>query len=131
MKLVLPKDSKIKSFEFAVFSDSDKARAGQSVIALGGVSLDIARGTILGFGEESLMEAPPITEGDQPAGELPALEKIKILNTNLTLSRFYSGTPVVDLDGSVLGLVLIRDSKIIIVPSNFLRVFIDSLQTKS
>ncbi|OGI81906.1 hypothetical protein A3I25_01005 [Candidatus Nomurabacteria bacterium RIFCSPLOWO2_02_FULL_42_17] len=130
MKLILPKDSKIKSFEFTAFSDSDKARAGQSVIALGGVGLDIARGTILGFGEESLVEAPPVAEGDQPAGGLPVLEKIKTLNTNLTLSRSYSGTPVVDLDGSVLGFVLIRDSKTIIIPVNFLRSFIDNTQIK-
>lgn len=126
-KLVLQKDSKVKSFSFIAFSDSDKARAGQSIIALGGAGLEIARGTVLGFGEEVVAEAPPVAEGEAP----PVLEKIKTLNTNLNLGRSYSGTPIVDLDGSTLGLVLIRDAKTIIAPSNFLRAFIDNIQKTS
>ncbi len=98
-----------KSFSFSSFGNSDALKVGQTVVApstLDGESLNVAKGII------SRLAAEPAS-ADAP-------EKITGIMLTMSLGRANSGGPLLNTDGEVIGLVLVKEGNTIVVPSNVL-----------
>lgn len=108
LQIVIPETSKTKTFEFSNLMDSETLKVGQNVIAIN--SSNVTIGTFTGFGEIEIGK-----------------EKIKTINDNLNLGKSYGGSPVVDTNGNILGVVLPQEEGTITIPSNYIKEAIDSL----
>lgn len=98
-----------KSFDFSSFGNSDALKVGLTVVApstLDGESLNVAKGII------SRLTAEPATDN--------ALAKVTGITLTMSLGRANSGSPLLNTDGEVIGLVLVKDGNTVIIPSNVL-----------
>lgn len=86
-----------KSFSSAVFGDSSSLKIGQTVVSPSspdGISLNVAKGTI--------------SRAQEDAGAPGVIATISLA---MNLGKASSGAPLLDTEGAVIGIVLIRDSE--------------------
>jgi S1-C subfamily serine protease len=97
-------DGRARTFDYSSFGDSGALKIGQTVIALStldGDSLNVAKGIISGLVQD-------------------AADPKVIANIALTMSlgKANSGSPLLDTNGTVIGLILIKNDVVQVIPAN-------------
>ncbi len=96
-----------RTFAPVVFGDSSKLKVGQTVIApssLDGDSLNVAKGIIARVNEDG-------------AG----IDSAQMITLTMSLGRANSGSPLLNTDGEVVGLVVANENAVAVIPSNLLK----------
>lgn len=147
---------RLSPVELSDLSGDNSLRLGQTVIALGGKDGgDVHSGIISGFRESpSLEEAllgyliKPVesllavtdplsqtgaignaTDGGNTAGTIEA-KKINFIKTAISFGKESSGGPLIDLNGKVIGMNIVRDGVSLAFPSTSIKEVIASLPSK-
>lgn len=113
-----PNTQVFKTFDFSSLGDSDAVKVGQTVVApstLDGESLNVAKGIISRINTE-------------PASGSTSAKVTGIMLT-MSLGRANSGGPLLDTDGEVIGLVLVKDGNTVVIPSNVLSEVITKINS--
>jgi S1-C subfamily serine protease len=122
---IIPEDSKQK-FEYAELADSDAIRLGQSVLALKMKEISIG---IISAIEELPTASIESDEQLAEASSAPSPKPYKTFKISQNLGSSFSGSPLINLDGKVVGMFLLRDGQGII-PSNMIQNLLESLKTR-
>lgn len=143
---------RLSPVELSDLSGDNSLRLGQTVIALGGKGgEDVFNGIISGFRKSpSLAEAllgyqtkvgdalsgiitdPLLQTGavSNATGNEAEVKTINFIKTNISLGKESSGSPLVDLNGKVVGMNLVREGVSVAIPSSFIKEAIASLPAK-
>jgi len=100
------------------FSDGTLLKIGQTVIALSGSPDSVVKTILSGKNEVPAMDATDTAKA-KPA------EETLLLNNDL--SKDYSGMPIVDIDGGVVGVAVVRESGMTVYPVNAVQAAIAAL----
>jgi S1-C subfamily serine protease len=95
------------------FGDTENLRLGQTVIAIGGLSGDTVSTGIVSKLNENIVELP--VEGEENQTTIGTLGTII---SNIAFSSDYSGGPLIDVDGFLLGINITRKDGDFSVPIN-------------
>lgn len=111
LKAQMPDDAKDKKFPLvSSLGDPSKMKPGQTMIVLGD---QVISGFFSGFKEiKNQLESSIVVQGslpDETKKEVP----INSLAVNFNISKAYAGSPVVNLDGEIVGIVVYGDSSVI------------------
>ena len=117
LKAVPVKDEKgdFKSFGFSTLGDSNALKVGQTVISpssLDGESVNVAKGII-----SRLIQDPADAS------------TISSIILTMSIGRANSGSPLLDTDGAVIGLVLVKNGSVEVIPSAVLKTAVAALPT--
>jgi len=95
--------------------DSDKARIGQTVLVVSPGADTLQKGLISGIVRDST------TDGDATSTPATAVTSVKLFKLSIALSSENSGSPLINLDGQVIGITIYKDGLKVAVPSNILK----------
>ena len=113
LSIVLPKDFKVE--EESAFLDPNAVSLGQKVFVISGVSS--SRITIGNVTE--------LEERGSGGSELPTKELPPNIKTNLSLRNSDSGAPIFGTDGSIIGIIIMREGGISVVTTNIIKSLVD------
>lgn len=126
--------AKIKTLNFSVLGDSDALKPGQSIIALSTETGNVLQGIFSGFYDKKVV--PPMdttitattvgitttTATTTPvAVAVTPVDVFKLLNLSINLGKSYSSSPVIDIDGNVIGFSILKAEEMQILPSNIVK----------
>ncbi len=141
---------KLSPVELSDLSGENTLKLGQTVVALGGKDgSDVYSGIISGFRKSASLEEAILSYGAKVAEALAAasdpslqsaavgnassngsggttvtegeVKTINFIKTSLSLGKESSGSPLIDLNGKVIGMNLVRDGASITVPSTYIK----------
>lgn len=146
---------KLSPVELSDLNGDNALKLGQTVIALGGKDGgDVYSGIISGFRESVSLEEAFLGYIVKPADSLLAVtdplsqtgaignatengntgttevKKINFIKTAISLGKESSGSPLIDLNGKVIGMNIVRDGVSLAFPSTSIKEVIASLLTK-
>jgi S1-C subfamily serine protease len=97
--------------------NSGDIKLGQTVIAIGGLSENtVSTGIVSKLNKEKITVPTEIAEGEE--AKSTEVEILKAIISNISFSSDYSGGPLMDVDGFILGINLKRKDGNISVPVN-------------
>ncbi|MBX4215455.1 S1C family serine protease [Candidatus Parcubacteria bacterium] len=96
-----------------VLGDSDKLRIGQTVLVVSPAGDTLQKGLISGLVRDATTEGSATTT--------PPVTSVKLVKLSIVLSDDNSGSPLLNLDGDVIGITIYRDGLKVAVPSNVLK----------
>jgi len=106
-------------------------RLGQTTLALAGkTSTEVLQGIISSIKKDTKIVIKEVTDGEETLQEERELEYVSEIKTNMTLARSASGSPLVNTDGDVIGINLVRDGKAFAVASTMIKELILSLENQ-
>jgi len=119
LKVVQPKDlEEPQKFSKPSFGDSNSTRLGQTIVAIGGNQNNVVLSGIISEIVKKTVSAPT-KEGEEPSeskGEAPEISVVSSLISNLNFTPSYSGGPLMDVDGFLLGINIVRKTGDYTVP---------------
>lgn len=107
LKIIAPEEG-LAPLSSAILIGREGLRVGQNVIAIYGPPIGVSTGIISGFLESVV---PPEDEEDE---EITILDRIMI---TVSLSALQSGSIVINRDGEMIGLAVVRDGETSVIPS--------------
>jgi len=122
-------DAVEKKFSTVTLANSDKVRLGQTTLALAGKSsTEVLQGIISSIEKDTKIIKERITEGEETIQEEKKLEYVATIRTNMAFTRSISGSPLINTDGDVIGINLVRDGGVFAVASTMIKELILSLE---
>lgn len=134
---------KLSPVELSDLSGDNSLKLGQTVIALGGKDGgDVYSGIISGFRESSSLEEALLSYMTKPIDSLLAVtdplsqtgaignavengtenvKKVNFIKTGISLGKESSGSPLIDLNGKVIGMNLVREGVTVAFPSSSIK----------
>lgn len=109
------------------FGDSDKLKIGQTVLVIS-PSGDLQKGIISGLVRDIVTEG--IATSTENTGNAPSsqeIKTIKLIKVNIPLSKDNSGSPLVNLNGEVVGITIYKEGVKVAIPSNLIKESMASL----
>lgn len=132
LKIILgEKDPVDKKFPILSFANMSALKLGQTLVSISGANRDIvSMGVISGI---STIEVPVVKEVDTTIKDT----KDKVVETKTQISRIdsdirdvtLSGTPVINVFGDMVGMMLITSSDRMVVPSSDIVLLLQSIKT--
>jgi S1-C subfamily serine protease len=117
LKVVQPEDlEEDLKFPKPSFGDPNTLRLGQSIVAIGGNESNIVSSGIVSQIGKSVIEVPVVNEDEEETVE--EREITSSLVSNISFSSDYSGGPLIDVDGFLLGINIVRKTGDFSVPVN-------------
>lgn len=110
--------------KYLELGDSNKARLGQTVLILSPGGTSIEKGFISGLIQDSTTEG---AASSTPA--TPAVTTVKLLKLSINLSADNSGSPLINLDGEVIGITIYTEGLKVAVPSEIVKAALAELKT--
>jgi len=119
LKANSPKEGQsLPKFNNPSFGNSSDIRLGQTVIAIGGLSDNVvSTGIVSRLNKEKITVPADVSKGEEEA-ETKEIEVLSSVVSNISFSADYSGGPLIDVDGFLLGINLKRKDGDISVPVN-------------
>lgn len=108
-------------------SDSSKLKIGQTVLVVSPETETLQKGLISGLVRDDAADTATTTDATPVVKDV---KSIKLIKLSITLSKENSGSPLVNLDGGVIGITIYRDGSKIAIPSNIIKDSISSLAQK-
>ena len=131
IKSGVDKEKKLSAQNFykVKFADSDSVRLGQTVIAIDGShNLKVSKGIISKINKsEKIIKAKDDKNGDTGTID-KTLKYISSIETDVSLNKSASGSPMINIDGEVIGMDINRADKSFVVPSNLIKEIVQSIK---
>ncbi len=100
---------KVKAFKFGTLGDSNSLKLGQTVLATSNKGTDVSRGIITSL---------PKSDATDPKN--PPKSVFSEIGTTLKTTSSFSGVPVINLDGQIIGVMIETDAGASVVPTEFM-----------
>lgn len=130
-KIVPPKDSpEDLKFSRASFGEADSLKLGQTVVALGGLAeRSVSTGIISRIETIDVEKESAINPKDEETETI--IEKVVFsISTNISVSDEYKGSPLLDIDGLVVGVNIKKGTTGVALPSNVILEMINAVRTE-
>ena len=104
-----------------VFGDSDKLKIGQTILVVSPTG-DLQKGIISGLVRDIVTEG--VATSTENTGDLSSsqgIKTIKLIKISISLSKDNSGSPLVNLDGRIIGITIYREGVRVVIPSNLIK----------
>lgn len=127
LKIVQPEDlEEDLKFPKPSFGNPNTLRLGQSVVAIGGNESNVVSSGIISQVKKSTIEVLVVNEDDEEIVE--EQEITSSLISSISFSSDYSGGPLIDVDGFLLGINIVRKTGDFSVPVNIVLDLLSEIQ---
>jgi hypothetical protein len=100
------------------FGDTGNIKLGQTVVAIGGLSSNSVLSGLISRIDKKTIEVPK-TESTSTSTQTQKIEVVSNMVSNISIPVDYSGGPLIDVDGFLLGLNMARKDGSYSIPINF------------
>jgi S1-C subfamily serine protease len=140
LKISATELAKVKTLNFSILGDSDALKPGQSIVALSTETGNVLQGIFSGFYDKKAVLPVDITTipttidittgtattttattATTAATVVTPVDVFKLLNLSINLSKSYSSSPIIDIDGNVIGFSILKAEEIQVLPSNIVK----------
>ncbi len=106
---------------FLRLGDSDKLKLGQTVLVISPGDDTLQKGIISGLVKDSTTEGTATSTGTSGIESDTPIKSVKLLKLSISLSRENSSSPLINLDGDVVGITIYREGVRGAIPSNIIK----------